>query len=1008
MDIRILGPLEILKDGRPAAVGGGRQRELLALLVVERNHPVAADRIVEELWNGDAPATAAKVVQNLVSQLRRGLPAGEALRTREHAYELVLDDESLDVTRFERLLDDGRRALADGEPARAAATLREALALWRGPALGEFADHQWARAESARLEEERLVALERRVDADLALGRHADVAGELEAAVAREPLREGLRAQLMLALYRSGRQAEALAAYQDARRTLVSELGIEPGPALTTLHEQILSQDDALAPPAAPRQRRRRHAGALLLAGGALLVAAGAAILLLGRDGAADEPAAAAGTGQLVALDAATGKVERRISAGRTPGKVVVSDGDAWAVDSETRTLLRIERDSGAVDVLATGAVPVDVAAAGGKLWVANGRRRETGQSLGPVATSVVRFDSATSREEETVALPSGGVESESATAGQLAATRDAVWAVTAGKSVVRIDPATAEITATASGLRAYAIAAGGAGVWALGFGGRLIELDARTARVRRRVKLPARDAGALAVGDDAVWVVGNKEPKLWRIGRDPGDVIGEVDLAGGGSAVAVAGDRVWVANAIAGDVTEVDAAAMRETRTIRLGGSPRWLTVDGDTVWVAVTGTDAAATRSVAGVEPLPASICEPPIAGAGGKADALIVSDLPLQGDSRLKATQMAQAITFALRERGFRAGRLRLAYQSCDDALAGTGLYDDAKCAANGRAYAANRDVIGVVGSFNSGCAVWLLPELNRAPDGPLGMSSPVNSYVGLTRPREGPDEPTLSDLYPTGRRSFVRVYPADDLQGAALAQLARDRGRRRVFALEDREIGYSDLIANAFVNASRRLGLEVAGRVKWNAAKRDQSKLADRVARSGADAVLVSGIVINNAGHVIRALRERLGDDVDVLASDGVAPPALLKAAAGRSAIGVFLTTSGLPVEALPPAGAAFARRFARTQPGVAVETYSVYAAHATDVLLDAIARSDGTRRSVTENCSGPTSPTVSPVRPSSTSAATPWPARSRSCGSPTRPARTTFRPSRAARSSASRG
>ena len=175
MDIRILGPLEVLNDGRPTAVGGGRQRELLALLVVERNRPVAADRIVEELWNGDAPATAAKVVQNLVSQLRRGLPAGDALRTRGHAYELALDDDALDATRFERLLDDGRRALAAGDPERAATILREALALWRGPALGEFADHPWARAESGRLEEQRLVALERRIDADLALGRHADV-----------------------------------------------------------------------------------------------------------------------------------------------------------------------------------------------------------------------------------------------------------------------------------------------------------------------------------------------------------------------------------------------------------------------------------------------------------------------------------------------------------------------------------------------------------------------------------------------------------------------------------------------------------------------------------------------------------------------------------------------------------------------------------------------------------------------------------------------------------------
>jgi DNA-binding SARP family transcriptional activator/ABC-type branched-subunit amino acid transport system substrate-binding protein len=954
MDIRILGPLEVLDDGQPAPLGGGRQRELLALLVVERNRPVSGDRIVEELWNGDAPATAAKVVQNLVSQLRRGLPARDVLHTRGHAYELTLDDDAVDATRFERLLDDGRRALAAGEPERAAATLREALALWRGPALGEFADHSWARNESARLDEQRLVALERRIEADMALGRHADVVGELEAAVAREPLREGPRAQLMLALYRSGRQAEALAAFADARRTLVSELGIEPGPALSRLHEQILRQDESLAAPephrAAP-MRRRRRAGALLLAGGALLALAAGALLLT-RDEPAEAPAA--GTGQLVALDADTGRIERRIYAGRTPAAVAIHEGDAWAVDTEARTLLRVDRSGETVDVLATGSTPVDVAVAGDRIWVANGRRQEVAQALGPVADELVRLDPATRREEATVPLPAGGTESQQASPGHLAVSRDALWAITAEQSVVRIDPAKARITATARGLRAYAIAAGGAGVWALASGRTVVEFDERTGRIARRVKLPDHAASALAVGDDAVWVAGYFDGKLWRVGTRPGEVIGALDVDEGVGAIAVAGRTVWTANAIAGTVTAVDGAAMRIIRTVRVGGSPRWLAIDGETVWVAVTGTEAASTSSrVAGVTPLPASICEPVVAGPDGKADALVVSDLPLQGDARLDALEMSQAIMFRLRERGFRAGRLRLAYQSCDDALAGTGLFDEAKCAANGRAYAANRDVIGVIGTFNSACAVRLLPELNRAEGGPVGMSSPVNSFVGLTRPRKLPDELTLGDLYPTGRRNFVRIYPADDLQSGALAQLARDRGRQRVFILDDGEIGYSDLLADAFATAARRLGLDVVGHVTWDPAARDYSGLAERVARSGAEAVYVAGIVTNDAGLVIRALRARLGDGVDLMAPDGVAPPSLLRGAAGPAARGVFVTISGVPTEKLPPAGAAFARRFARTRPGETIEANAVYAAHATDVMLDAIARSDGTRGSVVD-------------------------------------------------------
>ena len=959
MDIRILGPLEVLDDGRPIALSGGRQRELLALLVLERNRPVPGDRIVEELWDGAAPATAPKVVQNLVSRLRRELPAADdPLRTRGHAYELALDEGALDATAFEQLLDEGRRALAAGDAEHAAATLRAALALWRGPALGEFADRSWARAESGRLEEQRLVALERRIDADLALGRHADVVGELEAVVAREPLREGLRGQLMLALYRSGRQAEALAAYADARRTLVAELGIEPGPALTRLQEAILRQDPALdaapAKPVRPRAApRRRRAGGLLLAGAGLLALAAATIVLARDDGGRDRaPAAGSATGQIVALDAATGRVERRIRAGLTPAKIAIQGGQVWAVDTEARTLLRIARSSGAVDVLATGATPVDVATGAGRVWVANGRRRETGQALGPIADEVVRLDPATSRQDAAVTLPPGGIESSEGSVGQLAVSRDAVWAITADGSVVRIDPATAAITARTRGTGAFAIAAGGAGVWALGNRGRLFQLDERTARVRRRVQLPTRETSALAVGDDAAWVAG--ADKLWRVGRVRGEVIGVVGVEAGASAVAVAGTTVWVANAIAGTITAVDGAAMRAVRTVRVGGAPRWLAVDGGSVWVAVTGTDAAPTAGkVAGITPLPASMCEPPVAGAGGRADALVVSDLPLQGDDRLKATQMAQAIALVMRERGYRAGRLRLAYQSCDDALAGTGRYDDAKCAANGRAYAANRDVIGVVGTFNSGCAEKLLPELNRAEEGPLGMASPINSYVGLTREPRGPAKPSPSDLYPTGRRNFVRIYPADDLQGAALAELAHDRGRRRAFVLDDGEQGYSDLIAAAFITAGRRAGLDVVGHVTWDAAAEDYTRLIERVARSRADAVLVSGLVFNNAGRVIRELRARLGDGVDIMATDGVAPPSLLREAAGPAARGVFLALSGVPTERMPAPGAAFVERFARTRPGVPVESFTVYAAHAAEVMLDAIERSDGTRGSVVD-------------------------------------------------------
>ena len=258
MEFRVLGPLEATDGRTPLPLGGGKSRALLARLVLDANRTVAVERLVDDLWGDAVPDSAVKMVQIYVSQLRKVLPAA-VLRTRPPGYVVVIEPEAVDVTRFARLRGEGRSALTAGDPATASARLRDALALWRGQALAEFSE-PFARVEGAHLEELRLACLEDRIEADLAIGRHADVVGELEALVARHPLREALHRLLMLAFYRGGRQAEALAGYERFRRTLDDELGIEPSATLKALQHKILNQDRSLEPVAAAPAER--HAAA--------------------------------------------------------------------------------------------------------------------------------------------------------------------------------------------------------------------------------------------------------------------------------------------------------------------------------------------------------------------------------------------------------------------------------------------------------------------------------------------------------------------------------------------------------------------------------------------------------------------------------------------------------------------------------------------------------------------------------------------------------------------------
>src|SRR3954468_12132326 len=394
MEFRLLGPLEVLSGGRSVLVGGGKRRSLLGVLLVHSNEVVSAERLIDELWGERPPPTAAKSVQVYVSQLRKQLApdvecaSGGRLVTRSGGYELRVGPDELDVAVFERALAEGERALGGGEPAQAASGLRAALALWRGPALADFAYEPFAQGEIARLEELRLVAIEQRVDAELALGRHAGVVGELEALVGEHPLRERVRGQLMLALYRCERQAAALEVYRNGRNRMVEELGLEPGPALRGLQEKILDQSADLDAPAAADNgdgavagRRRRRPTVMVIGGGAVLLAVSAlAALSAGGGGSRSGERATLelAPNSVAGVDARTGRpafalpLPGRPTALRATGSTVwaatVDSASLTGVDARTRSILREVPLRMSPDAMAVGARTG---------WVVNGRRGE-------------------------------------------------------------------------------------------------------------------------------------------------------------------------------------------------------------------------------------------------------------------------------------------------------------------------------------------------------------------------------------------------------------------------------------------------------------------------------------------------------------------------------------------------------------------------------------------------------------------------------------------------------
>jgi branched-chain amino acid transport system substrate-binding protein len=345
--------------------------------------------------------------------------------------------------------------------------------------------------------------------------------------------------------------------------------------------------------------------------------------------------------------------------------------------------------------------------------------------------------------------------------------------------------------------------------------------------------------------------------------------------------------------------------------------------------------------------LSPLPSSSCSA-IQGSSS-AQFLIASDLPLQGAGRSQTIEMTKAINFILKAKGYKAGKYSVAYQSCDDSTAQAGKWASEKCSANAQAYAQNRSVIGVIGTFNSGCAEIVIPILNRAPSGPLGMVSPANTYVGLTHGGPGTAAGEPQKYYPTGKRNYIRVVAADDFQGAADALLAKSLGIKRVYVLNDKE-AYGLGVATNFRNAAKKVGVTVIGFEAWDGKASSYEALAGKIAGSKAQGIFLGGLICENGGKLIKDLRAA-NPNAKLMLPDGFTPVSAVVDGAGDAAENATVSVAGLPNSKLKGAGKAFLVSFGK-QIKKSPDPYSVYAAQAAQLMLDAIAHSDGTRAGVT--------------------------------------------------------
>jgi YVTN family beta-propeller protein len=587
MEFLILGPLEVRDGGRAIVLGGPQQRALLAMLLLNANEVVSRDRLVEGLWGEHPPKSAGHIIESYVSRLRRALGGnGMQLVTKTNGYSLQADGDQLDLHRFDTLVAEGRRQLAGGDSEAAAESLARALDLFRGPPLDDLAFLPFAQPEAGRLEELRLSALQDRIEAELESGRDGDLIGELSMLAKEHPFVERIHGQLMLALYRAGRQAEALDTYRRLRRTLVDELGIEPSSSLRELHQAILQQEPlrgarplpsegVTSHPAPGRTGRRRTSVAVI---GCIAVLG---VLGLMIQSLLDDSGARGGltTGNSVAvLDSADGGFDGEAGLPGSPADVARGSGAIWVSQAEEHSLLRMDPRSMRVEqTIPVGRGPSAIAIGGGDVWVANS-----------LDGTISRIDPSVSRVVDTVTVGDGP--------SSLAFGHGSLWvADTRGHQLVRVDGVSGQPldrTALPAAPTGVTYTAGAAWVSSESVG-RVFRVAPDSNDIAE-ISVGTGPTG-IAAGEGAIWVANTLDGTISRI--DPGSraVTTTLPVGNGPVGVGLGSGSAWVANEFDGTVSRIDAAESEVVQTIDVGNRPQGVDVESGEVWVAVRASSAS-----------------------------------------------------------------------------------------------------------------------------------------------------------------------------------------------------------------------------------------------------------------------------------------------------------------------------------------------------------------------------------------------------------------------------